>query len=143
MIFFLHKKKGETIQAFVSTVPTSKSNFMIFKLASVFKLRSDILAYSCKNKPYSSLIEAHLKLYDEDNLYSYVYLWFFLVHCIWILCQNYMYHELGSLHLARDSENTSCLSHFISTCSSGYEIMALKNFAYLQPDLVFKSRTSL
>lgn len=74
MIFFLHKKKGETIQAFVSTVPTSKSNFMIFKLASVFKLRSDILAYSCKNKPYSSLIEAHLKLYDEDNLYSYVYL---------------------------------------------------------------------
>lgn len=54
-----------------------------------------------------------------------------------------MYHELGSLHLARDSENTSCLSHFISTCSSGYEIMALKNFAYLQPDLVFKSRTSL
>lgn len=93
---------------------------MIFKLASVFKLRSDILAYSCKNKPYSSLIEAHLKLYDEDNLYSYVYLWFFLVHCIWILCQNYMYHELGSLHLARDSENTSCLSHFISTCSSGY-----------------------
>lgn len=47
------------------------------------------------------------------------------------------------MNLARDSENTSCLSHFISTCSSGYEYMRIKYLAYLQPDLVFKLLTSL
>lgn len=57
------------------------------------------------------------------------------------LCQNDL--VLSNMHLARDSENTSCLSHFISTCSSGYEYMRIKYLAYLQPDLVFKLLTSL
>lgn len=46
---------------------------MIFKLVLVFKLRLDILVYSCKNKFYFSLIEVYLKLYDEGNFYLYVY----------------------------------------------------------------------
>lgn len=67
---------------------------------------------------------------------------FFLVFgLIYLTYQNDL--VFGSLHLARDSENTSCLSHFIFICSSGFGIMTFKNLAYLQPDLVFKSRTSL